>query len=127
MIYAGSSVAIITSEFLSVKGGAVVDQQWSLITFAIASDPPYLDTVSLPMNWDSRPYPLSTQEFGRTWARGNTSVCLKVPSSRILLKAYPKEHNLLINPVHPELSKEVTVTSVDNLFFNLNQWATGEH
>ncbi|MDZ7650272.1 MAG: RES family NAD+ phosphorylase [Cytophagales bacterium] len=126
MIYAGSSVSIITSEFLSIKGGAVVEEEWSLVSYSISSDPPFLDTTSLPVDWDSRPYPLSTQEFGRTWARRATSVCLKVPSSRILLKAYPKEHNLLINPLHPNLHNEVTVISIDDLFFNLNEWATGD-
>ncbi len=125
MIYAGSSVAIITSEFLSIKGGTVVEQAWSLITYSVLSDPPVLDAALLPDDWDSRPYPLSTQEFGKIWARTNTSVCLKVPSARILLKAYPQEHNLLINPLHPNLPNEVTVVSVDDLFFNLNEWATG--
>jgi hypothetical protein len=55
----------------------------------------------------------------------NTSICLKVPSARILLKAYPREHNLLINPLHPNLLGEVKVVSVDDLFFNLNEWASG--
>jgi RES domain-containing protein len=126
MIYAGSSISIITSEFISIKGGAVVDQEWLLVTYSVLSDPPLLDAASLPIDWDSRPYPLSTQEFGRNWARTNTSVCLKVPSARILLKAYPKEHNLLINPLHPNLLNEVTVASVDDMFFNLNEWATGD-
>jgi len=125
MIYAGSSVAIITSEFICIKGGAVVDQSWSLVTYSVLSEPPMLDQDSVPVDWDSRPYPMSTQEFGRNWARMNTSVCLKVPSARILLKAYPREHNLLINPLHPNLLGEVKVVSVDDLFFNLNEWATG--
>lgn len=126
MIYAGSSIAIITSEFLSIKGAAVVKESWSLVTYSIENDPPYLETDLLPIDWDSRPHPISTQEFGRTWARGNSSVCLKVPSARILLKAYPKEHNLLINPLHPKLHKKVKVLSVDDLHFNLNEWATGD-
>ncbi len=126
VIYAGSSVAIITTEFLSIKGGTVVNERWSLITYSITDDPPFLETTQLPKDWDSRPYPLSTQEFGRTWARGNSSVCLKVPSARILLKAYPKEHNLLINPLHPNLHQVVKVQEINDLYFNLNEWATGD-
>jgi RES domain-containing protein len=125
MIYAGSSVSIITTEFLSIKGSAVVEAEWSLVTISITSDPPQLDTKSLPKDWDARPFPLSTQEFGRQWARMKSSVCLKVPSARIPLKAYPSEHNLLIDPLHPSLAREVKVTSVDNMFFNLNEWADG--
>ncbi len=126
IIYAGSSISIITTEFLSIKGGSVVATDWSLVTYSVLNDPPNLDITSLPIDWDSRPYPLSTQEFGRQWTRSNTSVCLKVPSARILLKAYPNEHNVLINPLHPNLQNEVTVVSVDDMFFHLNEWATGD-
>lgn len=126
MIYAGSSISIITTEFLSIKGGAVVDEEWSLVTFSVSSDPPLLEASMLPVDWDSRPYPLATQEFGKSWARMNASVTLKVPSARILLRAYPQEHNLLINPLHPKLSAEVSVYSVQDMHFNLNEWATGD-
>jgi RES domain-containing protein len=125
LIYAGSNVSIITTEFLSIKGSAVVAAEWSLVTMSIAGGPPQLDIKLLPKDWDARPFPLSTQEFGRQWTRTKSSVCLKVPSARIPLKAYPSEHNLLIDPLHPSLSKEISVTSVDNMFFNLNEWADG--
>jgi len=125
VIYAGSSISIITTEFLSIKGSAVVAAEWSLVTLTIADNPPVLDVKSLPKDWDARPYPLSTQEFGRQWTRLKSSVCLKVPSARIPLKAYPLEHNLLIDPLHPAFNKEVVVASIDQMFFNLNEWADG--
>jgi RES domain-containing protein len=125
LIYAGSSVSIITTEFLSIKGSAVVTAEWSLVTLAITGQVPEVDVKSLPKDWDSRPYPLSTQEFGRQWTRLKSSVCLKVPSARIPLKAYPTEHNLLIDPLHPAFPKEISVASIDHMFFNLNEWADG--
>lgn len=125
VIYAGSSVSIITTEFLSIKGSAVVESEWSLVTLAVSQPPPQLDVKSLPIDWDARPHPLSTQEFGRQWTRLKSSVCLKVPSARIPLKAYPSEHNLLIDPLHPAFMREVVVLSIDSLFFNLNEWADG--
>jgi RES domain-containing protein len=125
VIYAGSSVSIITTEFLSIKGSAVVAAEWSLVTLTIGGSTPEVEVKSLPKDWDARPYPLSTQEFGRQWSRLKSSVCLKVPSARIPLKAYPAEHNLLIDPLHPGFIKEVLIASVDNMFFNLNEWADG--
>ena len=125
MIYAGSSVAIVTSEFISIKGAAVVDTEWSLITYSMISEPPFLEIRSLPTGWDARPFPLTTQEVGAKWAKSLRSVCLKVPSARILLKAYPKEHNLLINPLHPDFRRDIRLNSVSDMFFNLDEWATG--
>lgn len=125
MIYAGSSISIITTEFLSIKGSAVVDAEWSLVTLSVSRTPPQLDVKSLPKDWDARPYPLSTQEFGRQWTRLKSSVSLKVPSARIPLKAFPSEHNLLIDPLHPAFAREVSVLTVDPLYFNLNEWADG--
>ena len=126
IIYAGSSVAIITTEFLSIWGGTVIDSKWSMATYSIEGSISSLDVGKLPKDWDSRPYPLSTQDFGRKWAQTNYSVCLKIPSSRILLKAFPREHNLLINPLHKDFAKEIQLVSVDDLHFNLNEWATGD-
>jgi RES domain-containing protein len=125
VIYAGSSISIITTEFLSIKGSAVVDAEWSLVTLSVSRTPPQLDVKSLPKDWDARPYPLSTQEFGRQWTRLKSSVSLKVPSARIPLKAFPSEHNLLIDPLHPAFAREVSVLTVDPLYFNLNEWADG--
>lgn len=126
LIYAGSSVSIIMMEFISILGTVVVKNKWSLITFDIQGTIPHLEPEGLPSDWDSRPYPLSTQRFGKDWSDANASVCLKVPSSRIPLKFYPEEHNLLINPLHPDFNSTVKIHSVDQLYFNLNEWATGD-
>jgi RES domain-containing protein len=126
IIYAGSSVAITMMEFLSILGSVVVKSDWSLITFDILGEIPHLEADGLPTDWDSRPYPLSTQRFGRDWTSSKISLCIKVPSSRIPLKFYPQEHNLLINPLHADFSSNVKVKHVDPLHFHLNEWATGD-
>ncbi len=125
VIYACSSVALSMTEYLSIKGTQVLTSQWSLITYAIETDIPSLDKSSLPDEWDTRPHPLTTQHFGTEWLESKASVCLQVPSARLLLSAYPREHNLLINPVHSELTTTVSVKSTEDLYFHLNEWASG--
>lgn len=124
MIYAGATIALITTEFLSIKGGAVVNDSWSLVTYQLEIDPPQLNAATLRSGWDSRPYPIATQSYGQRWTQSNESVCLKVPSARIPLGAYPIEHNLLINPLHPDLRAEVKVMKVEDFTFQLNEWAS---
>lgn len=126
MIYASSSVALAMTEYLCIKGAQVVKTEWSLITYTIDGNLPDLEKKNLPIEWDSRPHPLTTQIFGRSWVKSQDSVCLKVPSARLLLSAYPKEHNLLINPFHPDFAAIVKVNNTEDLYFHLNEWATGD-
>jgi RES domain-containing protein len=126
MIYASSSVALAMTEYLSIKGTQVLNTEWSLITYSIDRYVPELERENLPVEWDSRPYSLTTQLFGSQWIRSQASVCLKVPSARLLLSAYPIEHNLLMNPFHPDLFTIVNVIRTEDLHFHLNEWATGD-
>lgn len=114
------------TEYLCIKGTTLLMTEWSLVTYTIDTDIPGLEEDTLPAEWDARPYPLTTQIFGDGWAINRTSVGLKVPSARLLLSAYPREHNLLVNPFHPEFTKTVAVKRVEDLYFHLNEWATGD-
>jgi RES domain-containing protein len=119
VLYAASSVSLVMTEFLSLIGSAVLQSDWALITLGIRSDPPFVEVNSLPHDWNEMLYPISTQQFGKQWVSSKTSVCIKVPSVRIPILAYPKEHKLLINSHHPEFSREVVVLSVDDIQFNM--------
>ena len=61
--------------------------------------------IDLPEDWDLLPPPESTQAIGTSWARKNSSVVLKVPSTIIR-----EEFNYLINPLHPDFDKLTTGT-----------------
>jgi RES domain-containing protein len=126
VIYACSAVSLSMTEYLCIRGTSLLSTTWSLLTYTIDIDIPSLEKDTLPVEWDSRPYPLTTQLFGYDWVRNQASVCLKVPSARLLLSAYPREHNLVINPFHPDFQRTVTVKSVEDLYFHLNEWATGD-
>ncbi|HEV8507813.1 MAG TPA: RES domain-containing protein, partial [Chitinophagaceae bacterium] len=123
LIYAGSHCSLVILEFLCIKGSSVMSSEWSLLSLSIKSEPSVIDVKTLPIDWDVKPYPGTTQDIGRGWVKENTSVCLKVPSIRIPLNVFPNEHSLLINPMHPDFLKEVEVKNVDLLSFNLNDWA----
>lgn len=55
---------------------------------------------SLPERWQQEPPPPSLQAAGDHWLASMGSVVLAVPSVII-----PAEHNLLINPRHPDFKK----------------------
>ena len=126
LIYACSAVSLAMTEYLCIKGTSLLSTAWSLVTYTIDVDIPNLEKDNLPTEWDARPYPLSTQLFGDFWFKNRASVGLKIPSARLILSAYPREHNLLINPFHPAFLKDVQVKLIEDLHFQLNSWATGK-
>ena len=56
-----------------------------------------LGPTDLPENWRAVPAPSSTRELGTRWALEKGSLALRVPSVVI-----PEEHNVLLNPAHPD-------------------------
>lgn len=59
-----------------------------------------LDPSLLPGNWRNFPAPPQTRAIGNAWVRSGSSVLLRVPSVIVI-----HEHNFLINPGHPDISK----------------------
>lgn len=109
VIYGCSVSALNFLELLSIKGAVVTHSKWKLVTLEIQTPIPELDATLLPTDWRNRPHPRSTQEFGSEWAKGMISPVLKIPSCRIPLCSYPIEHNLLINPLHPDFQSSIKV------------------
>lgn len=107
-------------ELLSIKGTAVTQSSWKLIELEVNGAIPELDADQLSSDWKNRPHPLSTQELGTGWAKGMISLALKVPSCRIPLARYPEEHNLLINPFHPDFLKNIKIKQELDVSFEVN-------
>jgi RES domain-containing protein len=55
---------------------------------------------NLPAQWRRQPGPPELQEIGTRWAESGESVALEVPSAVV-----PKEHNVLLNPRHPDFGR----------------------
>jgi hypothetical protein len=103
MIYAASSAALASLEYLCIKGTAAALEPWYVVIYGIedVSLVGALDKNSLPSSWDVLPHGNSTQEFGKLWLTERSFPFLKVPSARLHISFYPDEHNLLVNPMFP--------------------------
>jgi RES domain-containing protein len=62
--------------------------------------PGELDPSSLPKNWRESPAPIKLAQLGSEWVRSRRSLLLCVRSAVV-----EKEHNILINPVHVDISR----------------------
>jgi RES domain-containing protein len=56
-----------------------------------------LDVASLPQGWGRTPPPVELRAVGDAWIRQTRALALRVPSAIV-----PQEHNVLINPEHPQ-------------------------
>jgi RES domain-containing protein len=63
------------------------------------------DVDSLPEGWNAIPHISASQTVGDKWIAGRASVGLRVPSVIV-----PTEHNVLLNPLHPQFA---TITSIE--------------
>jgi RES domain-containing protein len=66
---------------------------------------------SLPADWRQYPGPPELRDRGSRWVNGRTAVALEVPSV-----VSPTEHDLLINPAHPEFGKIRFEAPLDLIF-----------
>ncbi len=69
-----------------------------------------LKTSELPADWQRITQLQPTAVLGDAWLRSGRSLALRVPSVIV-----PQEHNLLLNPAHPEF-REVRLASEPELF-----------
>jgi RES domain-containing protein len=121
LIYACNHVSLSYLELFSIKGPAVANLNWILVTLEVLGDIPHLDPQGLPSDWKMRHYPISTQQIGSQWAQKMISPYLKVPSCRIAISSYPEEHNLLINPIHPDFGRLIKFIGSEPVSYELNR------
>ncbi|MBW8244224.1 RES domain-containing protein [Muricauda oceani] len=122
LIYVSNFSSIVINEILSIKGSVVAKSNWILATLEIdESSILFLRDTDMPKDWNHRPSGKSTKDIGSKWAADQKSVCLGVPSARLNLSAYPTEHNLLINPLHPDFGKVVSMEKSESFSFQLNK------
>ena len=120
IIYLSNFPSIVIIEILSIKGSTVARSNWKICAFEIKGPIPELGLNNIPKDWNKRPASRSTKDIGTLWARKMESVFLKVPSARLNLSAYSDEHNLLVNPLHPDFRKVVNYIGSEDFNFQLN-------
>jgi RES domain-containing protein len=99
MVYASSSRPMAALEMLVHISNRRVLPDVRLFGIEIP-DELIVELKSLPHNWDVFPYEASAAATGDRWVRANSSVALRVPSAVLT-----KEHNILLNPNHPEFRR----------------------
>lgn len=120
LIYCCNLRSLSFFELYCILGQKVSNIHFKLAEIHIDGTIPSIVVEDLPKNWRNRPHPLSTKEFGSYWAKSKQSLCIKVPSARMPLSSFPEEHNLLINPFHPEFLQATKVVHVEEVNFELN-------
>lgn len=102
VIYAAETRALAALEFFIRLTPKSRDEELVIITAEIPErlSTEKLELSSLPPGWDSVPFSGFTRKFGTVWLDENRTAVLFVPS--VIL---PEEHNVLLNPVHPDFKK----------------------
>ena len=66
----------------------------------------------LPKDWNTLPYNRKTQDIFTRFCSDHKAAVLQVPSAVV-----PKEHNFIINPLHPDFEK-ISVKKVEKFSFD---------
>lgn len=72
----------------------------------------HLDHKTLPSDWNIVPHPESTKRIGDAFIHAHEACLMRVPSAVV-----KGDHNLLINPFHPEF-KEIKIIAADPFPFD---------
>ena len=120
LVYCCNVRSLVFFELYCILGSKVAQTQFKLVEINIEGNIPSVEIEDLSVYWCDRPHPRSTKEFGTYWAKSKQSLCVKVPSARMPLSCFPEEHNLLINPFHPEFQTGIEVVKVEEVVFELN-------
>ncbi len=108
MVYASTSLSLAALElFVQLEPDCLPDDLQSVeATFPDRASVEELKVADLPRNWRDYPAPASLQGLGSAWLRERRSLLLVVPSA-----VNPEEQNVLVNPLHPEITTLSDVSS----------------
>ena len=100
LVYVSESLSLATLEtFVHLQP---VDKRIHYVWFRVTlpANVSIDEPASIPKSWRDSPPSEATQSLGSRWAKQATSAVMRVPSTIV-----PGEHNLLLNPVHPQFSR----------------------
>ncbi|MFV0336992.1 MAG: RES family NAD+ phosphorylase [Chthoniobacterales bacterium] len=102
LVYVGGSRALTALEMLvHLTSPLSRVKEYRMIEVCIPSEcVVHYPASILPKDWRESPAGKSTQEIGDDWLAAGAHLALSVPSAVI-----PEEINVLINPLHPDVSK----------------------
>jgi RES domain-containing protein len=99
--YASDSAALAILEVLVHLQASAVLPSYSLVPVEIPAALVHpLAPEALPADWRRSPPSPEVRAVGDRWVRAGTSAVLRVPSAIV-----ETEHNLLLNPAHPDFAR----------------------
>jgi len=107
VIYTSESRALASLEYLVHMSQAYAPRDLSIVTLEIPDGiiPEVMDAKDLPRNWRSYPPSSELADIGTAWILSRKSLLLQVSSAVV-----EQEHNILVNPTHPDISRVKIVT-----------------
>lgn len=101
MVYTADSLSLAALECLVHFSSQTLPTDYLSFEITVPSEVSVeaIDIASLPLDWQDKNPPVTTQAHGTDWIRSQRSLLLKVPSTII-----PTEFNYLINPRHQDFS-----------------------
>jgi len=106
VVYMSSTLSLATLELLVHLDPNCIPIDFRSIRIVIPENVSCerITTATLPKRWRDYPAPIDLQEVGSRWLHERRSLVLVVPSA-----VNPEEDNLLLNPLHPEITNIMDV------------------
>ncbi len=102
LLYFSGSLSLCVLELLTRIDYEFITEDYSFIEAEVPSGliTDFSNPETLSEEWRTNPPNSITQDYGSKWIKEQLSLGLSVPSAVL-----PNEHNILINPHHPLISK----------------------
>ena len=106
LIYAASNRSLAMAEVAVHLTLATMPSDYVMVTIRIPDDTSLqkLNVTDLPTDWNTFPYPVSTQSIGDKFMSENRYCVLQIPSA-----VTRGDYNVLINPYHADF-KRIKIT-----------------
>ncbi|HVO83165.1 MAG TPA: RES family NAD+ phosphorylase [Syntrophobacteria bacterium] len=114
IIYTSASRSLATVELLVHVSLSYAPTDLKIATIEIPDEPApeEADLSALPSNWRGFPSPPELADLGTSWAESGRTLLLRVPSAVV-----EHEHNILINPAHPDIAR-VALAGVEDFLLD---------
>jgi RES domain-containing protein len=111
VIYTSETRALAVVEYLVHVSWPQIptDLQISTLQIPDGLNQEVISSKQLPKNWKAFPPPEKLAHLGAQWVQSNKCLLLQVPSAVV-----DREHNTLLNPAHPDMSR-VKIGEVQDL------------
>lgn len=118
LVYTSATLSLAALELFVHLDGDIAPDRLTARAAELPGDLtiPVLEIADLPANWRTYPAPEALKDLGTAWTRSGASLALAVPSVVI-----PHEHNLLLNPAHPDFAR-VRVLPAEVFSFDPRMW-----